>query len=109
MELLTTAHDDVELSVLKSILEGENIPYAYSERVSGGVVRVISGYSMYGTDIYVPTTVLDTARELLEAYRSGVAVEDGELDPMEDIDEDLLSETISDIDEELDDEKTDGE
>ena len=26
MELLTTAHDDVELSILKSILEDEGIP-----------------------------------------------------------------------------------
>ncbi len=81
--LLTTVHDNVELSIVQSILEGENIPYAYSERGSGGVVRVISGYSMYGTDIYVPTAVLDTARELLEAYRSGVAVEEEETDPME--------------------------
>ena len=34
--LLTTVHDNVELSIVQSILEGENIPYAYSERGSGG-------------------------------------------------------------------------
>ena len=43
MELLTTARDDVELSVLKSILEGENIPYLAKDRGSGGLVRIITG------------------------------------------------------------------
>ena len=53
MVLLATAHGNVEMSVLQSILEGEGIPFMASDRGSGGVVRIIAGYSMYGTDIYV--------------------------------------------------------
>ena len=71
---LTTAHDNVELSIIRSILEGEMIPYSIKERGSGGVMRVIAGYSMYGTDIFVPTELLEKATELLDAYRTGEAV-----------------------------------
>ena len=78
LELLTTAHDDVELSILCDILEGENIPYLKNDRGSGGALRIISGYSMYGTDILVPKDVLERAREVLDAYRNGEPVEDGE-------------------------------
>ena len=74
--LLTTVHDGVELSIIRSILEGENIPYRVLERGSGGVVKVIAGYSMFGTDVFVPADMLETALELLDAYRNGEVVED---------------------------------
>ncbi len=76
---LTTVHDNVELSIVRSILDGENIPYRVRERGSGGVVRVIAGYSMYGTDIFVPAEVLESATELLDAYRNGESVEEDDL------------------------------
>ena len=50
LALLTTAHDDVELSILCDILRGEEIPYLTSDRGTGGALRIISGYSVYGTD-----------------------------------------------------------
>ena len=76
MELLTTTHDEVELSVLKSILEGENIPYLAEDRGGGGLVRIITGNSMYGTDILVPTEYIGHAREVLDAYRNAEPVEE---------------------------------
>lgn len=76
---LTTVHDNVELSILRSILEGEEIPYRVRERGSGGVVKVIAGYSMYGSDIFVPAELLEKATELLDAYRNGEVI-DGEDD-----------------------------
>lgn len=76
VELLVTTHDNVELSILRSILEGENIPYRMRERGSGGMVKVIAGYSMMGTDIFVPKDILPQALELLDAYRNGEVVED---------------------------------
>lgn len=76
--LLTTVHDNVELSIVRSILEGENIPYHVRERGSGSSVKIITGYSMFGTDILVPKTMLEAASELLDAYRNGEIVdEDG--------------------------------
>ena len=83
-ELLTTAHDDVELAIICSILEDEGIPYLKSDRGSGSSVRIITGYSMYGTDILVPTAEAERAREILDAYRNGEPVEEeqesGEVD-----------------------------
>jgi len=76
MELLTTAHDDVELSILKAILEDEGIPCLSQDRGSGSSVRIITGYSMYGTDVLVPSKCLDQAREILDAYRNAEPVED---------------------------------
>ena len=74
--VLTTVHDPVELSILRSILDGESIPYRVRERGSGGIVKVIAGYSMFGTDILVPAEALESAQELLEAYRNAEVVED---------------------------------
>ena len=61
MTLLCTVHDDAELAIFGGILEDEQIPFLTKDRGSGGVVRVIAGYSVFGTD----------------AYRNGTPVEDG--------------------------------
>ena len=76
MELLTTTHDEVELSLLKSILEGEQIPYLAEDRGCGGLLRVVMGQAMYGTDILVPTEYIGHAREVLDAYRNAEPVEE---------------------------------
>ncbi len=76
---LTTVHDNAELAIVRSILEGENIPYRVRERGSGGVVKVIAGYSMYGTDIFVAKDMEETAREVLDAFRNGEVVDEGDL------------------------------
>ena len=76
VELLTTVHDNVELSILRSILEGENIPYLVRERGSGSSVRIIAGYTMFGTDVFVPKAAAEHAKEILEAYRSAEPIEE---------------------------------
>ena len=90
MELLTTTHDDVELAILSSILEDEKIPFLTHDRGGGSSVRIITGYSMYGTDILVPSQVLERAKEILQAYREGEPVEDedGEEPDPEDAEDD---------------------
>ena len=84
MELLVTTHDNIELSILKSILDGENIPYMVFDRGSGGAMRIIAGYSMFGTDIYVASEVLEQAQELLEAYRNGEEITDESVELVDD-------------------------
>lgn len=86
LELLTTVHDNVELSVLRSILEGENVPYLIRERGSGSSVRIIAGFTMFGTDIFVRKEQIEEARELLDAYRNGEPAEEpGDGDAEEDV------------------------
>ena len=81
---LTTVHDNAELCIIRSILEGENIPYRIRERGSGGMVKVIAGYSMYGSDFFVPKELLSSAQELLDAFRNGEIVEEESSDEGED-------------------------
>ena len=76
MSLLTTTHDEIELTIIKSILDGEEIPYMVGDRGVGGAMRVISGYSMFGTDVFVPTDYLESATEILDAFRNGEVVEE---------------------------------
>lgn len=76
VSLLTTVHDDVEKNLLCGILEEEKIPYLLKDRGSGEAVRILSGFSVFGSDIFVPTELLEKAQELLDAYRNGEVVEE---------------------------------
>lgn len=75
MRLLVTVHNDAELALYSSILEGEQIPYLSKDRGSGGAVRVIAGYSIFGIDLLVPEERFDEAVAVLDAYRNGAAAE----------------------------------
>ena len=74
--LLTTTHDSVEREIICSILNAEEIPYRVVERGSGAMVKMLAGYSMFGSDIFVPTALLEQATALLDAFRNGEIVED---------------------------------
>ena len=67
VELLMTAYDQGELAIVRSILEAENIPYLARERGSGSMVKIVTGFTMYGTDVFVPAGAMARATELLEA------------------------------------------
>ena len=69
-KLLTTVYGNIELSIVRSILEAEQIPYRVRERGAGGVVRLVAGDSPFGCDILVPADIFEQASELLDAYRS---------------------------------------
>lgn len=77
--LLTTVYDNVSLAVIRGILEGADIPYLIKERGSGSSVKIIAGYSMFGTDIFVRRDQLETAAALI-APADGEVPEDGTLD-----------------------------
>ena len=65
LELLTTVYDRAQLLIVESILKDAEIPYLAKERGSGTMVKVIAGYSMFGTDIFVPRSVIDVAVALI--------------------------------------------
>ena len=78
--LLTTTHDDVEKNIICGILAEENIPFLAKDRGAGEAVRVVTGYSMYGCDIFVPSDLFEKANALLDDYRNGEPVfDDGEI------------------------------
>lgn len=75
--LLTTVYDNVELAIIRSILEGAEIPYLIKERGAGSSVKIIMGYSTCGTDIFVRKEDLDTAAELIAPDEEGEDIPDG--------------------------------
>ncbi len=62
---LTTVTDNVQLAVVRSLLDGAEIPYIIKERGSGSAVKLIAGISMFGTDIFVPEERLEDAQALI--------------------------------------------
>ncbi len=79
VDLLTTVYDEGSLAIIRSLLDAENIPYLAKERGSGSAMRIMTGFSMFGTDIFVPVAAIEKARELLPVL-------DGECEFVEDAD-----------------------
>ena len=65
LELLTTVYEPSLLMVLESILRDAEIPYLKKERGSGSSMKVIAGFSVFGTDLFVLREHLETARALI--------------------------------------------
>ena len=66
-ELLMTAYSSEELAVALSILDDAQIPYLTKDRGAGGAAKIIMGFNMYGTDIYVLKQQLEEAKALFES------------------------------------------
>ena len=62
-----TVYDNVQLAMVESVLIGEKIPYLLKERGAGSSVKIITGFSLYGTDIFVDKKDEERAREVLNA------------------------------------------
>ncbi len=63
---LITVYDVAVLGIVRGLLEDADIPYLVRER-AGTAVRLIVGLncSDYGTDVYIPTDALETAKGLI--------------------------------------------
>ena len=66
LEHIATVYDPTSLMIMESILKDAQIPYLLKDRGSGGMMKIIAGYSVMGTDIFVKEEQLETARALFE-------------------------------------------
>ena len=66
LELLVTVNDRIYQSIIESVLTDNEIPFISKERGSGAAVKVITGFSLFGTDIFVLKTDIGRARELMD-------------------------------------------
>ena len=62
IDLLTTVYDVAVLGMIRGLLEDEKIPYLVHERATGSAMRILTGFSRFGTDIFVPTDCIERAR-----------------------------------------------
>ena len=68
MVLLRTTNNNYELDLIKNLLEDADIPYLMKERGIGSYMRMISGDSMYGTDIFIEEKSLEQAEAVLDKF-----------------------------------------
>ena len=62
---LITVYDVAVLGIVRGMLEDENIPYLVRERGTGSAMRILTGFSLFGTDVYVPADAYETAKGLV--------------------------------------------
>ena len=60
LALAETVHDNISLAIVRSILDGEKIPYVIKMRGSNAV-SVITGSPLFGADVFVHKDSLEDA------------------------------------------------
>ena len=76
--LLRTFHDDVSVTMAEEVLRDIGIPFVKKDRGTGSAMRLITGYSMFGTDLLVAPEDLEQAAELMEALFDVEEIVEGE-------------------------------
>jgi hypothetical protein len=64
---LVSTPDRIQADLLESLLRAYNIPVLRRHPGSGEYLQIYMGTSNFGTDLYVPSRLLQTAREILES------------------------------------------
>ena len=64
---LVTVDNEEQASIIESLLYSFNIPTARNYKEAGSYVKVFTGTSAFGIDIFVPSHNLDEARGILNA------------------------------------------
>lgn len=64
---LRSVTNEIELAIIKEILDDNNIPYIIKDQGPGGHMRIISGGSIFGTDVMVEEDDFESANSLLES------------------------------------------
>ncbi|MBQ9802147.1 MAG: DUF2007 domain-containing protein [Clostridia bacterium] len=76
LSLLATLYDDLLVQMYEALLKEEQIPYLKKDRSGGSAIRILMGNNPHGTDIYVPESFLDRARDLLAVDENAVDDDD---------------------------------
>ncbi|NLY85411.1 MAG: DUF2007 domain-containing protein [Tissierellia bacterium] len=67
LRLLKTVDTNFELDLITNLLKENDIPYILKDHGTGGYMRIISGSSIYGTDILVEELFFEKAKEILNS------------------------------------------
>jgi hypothetical protein len=68
---LMTVPDRVQADVVESLLNSFDIPVAREYQEAGSYVRVFTGTTSFGVDLFVPSGALDEAKEIVRAGAAG--------------------------------------
>ncbi|MGD9568945.1 MAG: DUF2007 domain-containing protein [Sedimentibacter sp.] len=64
--LLVSNLNTIEADIIISKLQSYGIPVLKKSKGSGEIMEIYTGANLYGVDIYVPSHMLDLAKELLK-------------------------------------------
>ncbi|MBC7087665.1 MAG: DUF2007 domain-containing protein [Tissierellales bacterium] len=70
LKLLIKTSDNTLISIIEALFRDNDIPYILKEKGSGGYLRIISGHSIYGTEVYVSEEDFNKATDLLDLISS---------------------------------------
>lgn len=66
--VLKTINNNFELGLIKNILEENQIPYIVKDQGTGSYMRIISGDSLYETEILVEKSTFEKANSIIEGF-----------------------------------------
>lgn len=66
LKTLIKTSDRIMLSLIESILKENEIPYILKEKGTGGYLKIITGASIYDTEVLVSDKDFEKARELVD-------------------------------------------
>jgi hypothetical protein len=64
---LITVNNGIEADLIESILNANNIPVLKKFKGAGAYLKLYMGMAIFGVDIYVPSNLLDEAKNLIES------------------------------------------
>lgn len=69
LKVVKTVYNNVELEIVKGILQDNGIACIVKDRGAGGYMKILTGSSgFYRTDILVDKDTYETAKELIEQF-----------------------------------------
>ncbi len=68
-ELLISNLNNMEAQIIISKLKSYGIPVLKKSKGTGELMEIYTGVNMYGIDIYVPSDMIDLAKELLKPLK----------------------------------------
>jgi len=89
---LISVANTIEASILEAKLGEYDIPVLQKSKEAGGYLNIYMGMSPYGVDLYVPSKLLDKAKEIIRTDSTGYSPE------MPDTEPDLVEVPITEAD-----------
>lgn len=71
-ELLISTSNEVDLGIITTILKNNNVTFITKDTAIGGYMKIYSGHSIYGTEIFVEKHEIGDARDLISNFLSDV-------------------------------------
>jgi hypothetical protein len=82
---LTSVSNKIEAEMLEALLNSNGIPVLKKSREAGGYLDIYMGATVYGVDLYVPSRLLERAREIIASNSENIE-EDAQQDYSEEED-----------------------